>query len=151
MFPDYLEMCKLWTSVAGLCNTFQIPCRASWYVILYQGLNPWYGQPPQAKDFHPKVARLSPSPIDPVDKVVWEPMEALNQLDGVTADFIMEDDSDDAPPSLNSASSTGSRTPPTLCSPLSFRQLRTVPKKTNNGARAMTQWEFRVGELMLMG
>ena len=77
---------------------------------------------------------LSPSPIDPVDKVVWEPMKALNQLDLVTGNFIMEDNSDDAPPSLNSPSSTGSRTPPPLCSPLSFRQLRTVPKKTNNDA-----------------
>jgi len=27
---------------------------------------------------------LSPSPIDPVDKVVWEPMKALDQLDGAT-------------------------------------------------------------------
>ena len=47
----------------------------------------------------------------------------------------MEDDSDDAPPSLHSPSSTGSSTPPPLCSPLSFRQLRTVPKKTNNDER----------------
>jgi len=47
----------------------------------------------------------------------------------------MEDDSDDDPLSLNSPSSTGSRTPPPLCSPLSFRQLRTVPKKTNNDER----------------
>ena len=67
---------------------------------------------------------LSPSPINPVDKVVWEPMKALNQLDGATGDFIMEDDSNDTPPSLNSPSSTGSRTPPPLCSPLLFRQLR---------------------------
>jgi len=71
----------------------------------------------------------------PVDKVVWEPMKALKQLDGATGDFIMEDNSDDAPPSLNSPSSTGSRTPPPLCSPLSFLQLRTVPKKTNNDER----------------
>jgi len=78
---------------------------------------------------------LSPSTIDPVDKVVWEPMKALNQLDGTTGDFIMEDDSDDAPPSHNSPSSTGSRTPPPLCSPLLIRQLRTVPKKTNNDER----------------
>jgi len=78
---------------------------------------------------------LAHSPIDPVDKVVWEPMKALNQLDGATGDFIMEDDSDDAPPSHNSPSSTDSRTPPPLCSPLSFRQLRTVPKKTNNDER----------------
>jgi len=94
---------------------------------------------------------LSPLPINPVDKVVWEPMKTLNQLDGAMGDFLMEEVSDDAPLSINSPSSTGSRTPPPLCSPLSFRQLRTVPKKTNNGARAMTQWEFRVGELMLMG
>jgi len=67
---------------------------------------------------------LSPSPIDPVDKVVWEPIKALNQLDGATGDFIMEDDSNDSPPSLNSPSSAGSHTPPPLCSPLSFRQLR---------------------------
>ena len=64
-------------------------------------------------------------------------MKALNQLDGatVTGDFIMEDDSDDTPPSHNSPSSTGSRTPPPLCSPLLFRQLCMVPKKTNNDER----------------
>jgi len=44
---------------------------------------------------------LAHSPIDPVDKVVWEPMKALNQLCGAMGDFIMEDDSDDAPPSHN--------------------------------------------------
>jgi len=32
---------------------------------------------------------LSPSPIDPVNKVVWEPMKTLNQLDWATDDFIM--------------------------------------------------------------
>jgi len=78
---------------------------------------------------------LSPSSIDPADKVVWEPMKALNQLDRATGDFIMEDNSDDTPPSLNSPRSTGSRTPPPLCSPLSFRQLRTVHQKTNNDER----------------
>jgi len=78
---------------------------------------------------------LAPLPIDPVDKVVWEPMKALNQLDGAAGDFIMEDDSDDAPPSHNSPSSTGSRTSPPLCSPLSIHQLRTVPKKISNDER----------------
>ena len=48
-------------------------------------------------------------------------MKALNQLDGATGDFIMGDDSND--------------TPPLLYSPLSFRQLRTVPKKTSNDER----------------
>jgi hypothetical protein len=78
---------------------------------------------------------LAHSPINPVDKVVWQPMKALNQLDGATGDFIMEDDSDDTPPSLNSPNSAGSGTPPPLCSDLSFRQLRTVPKKTSNDER----------------
>jgi len=41
---------------------------------------------------------LAHPPIDPVDKVVWDPMKALNQLDGATGDFIMEDNSDDATP-----------------------------------------------------
>jgi len=71
--------------------------------------------------------------LPPVDLVfVWEPMKALNQLDRATGDFIMEDDSNDCPPSLNSPSSTGSHNPPPLCSPLSFRQLRGVPNKTDN-------------------
>jgi len=78
---------------------------------------------------------LSSLSIDSVDKVVWEPTKALNQLDGATGDFIMEDNSDDVPPSLNSPSSTGSHTPPPLYSPLLFRQLHTVPKKTNNDER----------------
>jgi len=73
--------------------------------------------------------RLAPSPIDLVNKVVWDPMKALNQLDRTAGDFIMEDDSDDAPPSHNSQTNTGSRTPPPLCSPLSIHQLRTVPTK----------------------
>jgi len=62
-------------------------------------------------------------------------MKALNQLDGAEGDFIMEDDSDDAPSSHNSPSSTGSRTPPPLCSPLSIHQLRTVSKKISNDER----------------
>ena len=62
-------------------------------------------------------------------------MKALNQLDGAAGDFIMEDDSDDTPPSLNSPNSAGSRTPPPLCSPLSFCQLCMVPKKTSNDER----------------
>jgi len=57
---------------------------------------------------------LAHSPIDPVDKVGWERMKALNQLDRAMGDFIMEDDSNDAPTSHNSPSSTGSRTPPPL-------------------------------------
>jgi len=78
---------------------------------------------------------LAHLPINPVGKVVWEPMKALNQLDVATDDFIMEDNSNYAPPSLNSPISVGSRPPPLLCSPLSFRQLRTVPKKTSNDER----------------
>jgi len=83
----------------------------------------------------PATMDLAHSPINPVDKVVWEPMKTLNQLDGVIVDFIMEDDPDDVPPSLNCPSSTGSRTPPPLCSPLLFRQLCTVLKKTSNDER----------------
>jgi len=56
-------------------------------------------------------------------------------LTGLRATSSWKDDSDDAPPSHNSPSSTGSHTPPPFCSPLSFRQLRTVPKKTNNDER----------------
>ena len=62
-------------------------------------------------------------------------MKALNQLCGATGDFIMGDDSNDCPPSLNSPSSTGSDYPPPLCSPLSFRQLRAVPNKSDNDER----------------
>ena len=95
---------------------------------------------------------LSPSPIDPVDKVVWEPMKALNQLDGATGDFIMEDDSNDCPPSLNFPSSTGSNTLSTLCSPFRFVNfVRSLTRLIMMSDRAMTQCEFRVGELMLMG
>jgi len=89
------------------------------------------------KDLHKMgspTIHLSPSPIDPVNKVVWEPMKTFNQLDGATGYFLMEHDSNDVPLSLNSPNRTGSRTPPLLYSPLSFRQLRTVPKKTNNDA-----------------
>jgi len=98
---------------------------------------------------------LSPSPIDPVDKVVWEPMKALNQLDGATGDFIMEveeDDSNDCPPSLNSHSSTGSYTLPHCALPFRFVNfVRSLTRLIMMSDRAMTQWEFRVGELMLMG
>ena len=61
--------------------------------------------PEDFKDLDKKgspTIHLSPSPIDPIDKVVWEPMKALNQLHGAMGDFIMEDNSTDAPPSLNS-------------------------------------------------
>ena len=75
------------------------------------------------------LAHLS---INPVDKVVWEPMKALNQLDGATGDFIMENNSNDSNPYLKSPISADSRTPPPLCSPLLFCQLPTVPKKTSN-------------------
>jgi len=78
---------------------------------------------------------LAPLPINLVDKVVWEPMKALNQLDGAAGDFIMEDNSKDTPPSHNSPSSTGSRTPPPLRSPLLIHQLHTVPKKISNDER----------------
>jgi len=36
---------------------------------------------------------LAPPPVAPVDKVVWEPMEALTQLDWATDDSVMEEDS----------------------------------------------------------
>ena len=79
---------------------------------------------------------LAHSPINPVDKVVWEPMKALNQLDGATGVFIMEDDYDDAPPSLNSPSSAGSRTPPRAIVLSPFVSSTSYgPKKTSNDER----------------
>ena len=78
-------------------------------------------------------------------------MKTLNQLDGATGDFLMEDDSDDAPLSLNSPGS-GSFTPPHCTLPIRFVNfVRSLKRLIMMSARAMTQWEFRVGELMLMG
>jgi len=90
--------------------------------------------PEDFKDFD-KMGAATPSPIDPVNKVVWEPMKTLNQLEGAAGDFIMEDDSNNTPPCHNSSSSTGSHTPPPLCSPLSVPQFRMVPTKTSKNER----------------
>jgi len=62
-----------------------------------------------------------PPPVDLVVKVVREPMEAFNQLDGAAGDFIL-------PLSPTSPSNGGSRNPPPLRSPLLIHQLCTVPK-----------------------
>jgi len=62
-------------------------------------------------------------------------MKALNQLDRATGDFIMEENSQDCPPSLNSPNSIGTHNFPPLCSPLSFCQLRAVPNRTDNDER----------------
>jgi len=75
---------------------------------------------------------LAPPPVEPVDKVVQEPMEALNQLDGDAGDFILEADPAAVPLSLNSPSSTGSRKSLPLRSPLSIHQLRIVFNTTSN-------------------
>jgi len=75
---------------------------------------------------------LSPPPVDLVDQVIWEPMEALNQLDGAAGDFILEADPAYVPLSPNSPSYTGSRKPPPLRSPPSIHHLRIVYKTTTN-------------------
>jgi len=75
---------------------------------------------------------LSPPPVDAVDKVVREPLEALNQLDGAAGDFFLEADPADVPLSPNSPSNTGCRKPPPLLSPPSIRQLRVVYKTTTD-------------------
>jgi len=71
---------------------------------------------------------LAPPPVDPVVKVVREPMEALNQLDGAAGDFIL-------PLFPTSPSNAGSRNPPPPCSPLLIHQLCTVPKMTAEDER----------------
>jgi len=71
---------------------------------------------------------LAPPTVDSVVKVVREPMEALNQLDGAAGDFVL-------PLSPTSPSNAGSRNPPPPCSPLLIHQLRTVPKGICNGER----------------
>jgi len=75
---------------------------------------------------------LAPPPVDSVDKVVREPMEALNQLDRAAGYFFLEVDPADVPLSPNSPSNTGSRKPPSLRSPPSIHQLRIVYKTTTN-------------------
>ena len=70
----------------------------------------------------------SPLVVNSVVKVIWEPMEALNQLDGAAGDFIL-------PLSPTSPSNAGSRNPPPLLSPLLIHQLRTVPKITADDER----------------
>jgi len=68
-------------------------------------------------------------PINLVDKVVWVPMEVIDQLDGA-GDFVMKETSADIPLSPNSPSNAGSRNPPPLCSPLSLHQVSMVSKMT---------------------
>jgi len=92
------------------------------------------------------LAHLS---INPVDKVVWEPMKALNQLDEATGDFIMEDNSNDSTPYLKYSKSAPLPHCALLFCFVNF--LRSLKRLVMTSTRAMTQWEFRVGELMLMG
>jgi len=65
----------------------------------------------------------APPPVSPVNKIVWEPMEALTQLNGATDDSVLEEDSANAPLSPNSPSNAGSRNPPPPRSPLLIHQL----------------------------
>jgi len=83
------------------------------------------------------VIYRAPPPVAPVNKVVWEPMEALTQLGGVTDDSVMEEDSADAPLSPNSPSNSGPgpRNPPPPRSLLLIHQLGTVSKMTANDER----------------
>ena len=79
-------------------------------------------------------------------------MKALNQLDGATGDFIMEENSNDCPPP-SALPAVLTLTPLSYCA-LPFRFVNFVRSPTGlrmMSDRAMTQWEFRVGELMLMG
>ena len=75
---------------------------------------------------------LSPPPVDAVDKVVREPLKALNQLDKAADDFILEADPADVPFSPNSPSTTGCHKLPPLRFPPSIQQLRIVYNTTTN-------------------
>jgi len=105
--PSYLEEMALPVAPFSRCCTAR-STSCSWLGKMRLLLLPvWvmslrYGEkvqrlPEEFKHFKKIGHQPFLSPIDPVDKVLWEHMEALNQLDGAADDSVMEEDSADAP------------------------------------------------------